>query len=71
MELLVIIGAIMTMAGIGLLIWCILQVNKARKAKLEDEALRARVQAILPWNLAALGLSAIGLGCVVAGVLLG
>lgn len=71
MELLVIIGAIMTLAGIGLLIWCILQVNKARKAQLEDEALRARVQSILPWNLAALGLSAIGLGCVVAGVLLG
>lgn len=70
MQSLVYIGALLTLAGIGLLLWCILQVMKARKAELSDEALRARVQKILPLNLGALGLSAIGLMCVVAGVLL-
>ncbi|MBU2982134.1 hypothetical protein KO498_09950 [Lentibacter algarum] len=70
METLVWIGAALTVAGVVGLFWCILKVNSARREKLPDDALRARVQAILPWNLGALGLSALGLGCVVAGIML-
>ena len=70
METLVWIGAALTVAGVVGLFWCILKVMAARRENLSDEALRARVQAILPWNLGALGLSALGLGCVVAGILL-
>lgn len=70
METLVWIGAALTLLGLAGLVWSILKVNAARKEGLDDEALRARVQAVLPLNLGALGLSALGLGCVVAGVLL-
>jgi len=71
MQSLVYIGALLTLGGIALLLWCIAQVIKARKAQLSDEELRTRIQKVLPLNLAALGLSALGLGCVIAGVLLG
>ncbi len=71
MEMLVWIGAAVSLMGLGGLIWCILQVNKARRQKLDDEAMRARVQAVLPWNMAALFLSVIGLMLVVVGILLG
>ncbi len=71
METLVWIGAAMTLAGVIGLFWCIFKVNAARRQGLGDDALRARVQSILPWNLGALGLSALGLGCVVAGIMLG
>lgn len=71
MQSLVYIGALLTLVGIALLFWCIARVMKARKAQLSDDELRAHIQGILPLNLGALGLSALGLGCVVAGVLLG
>jgi len=71
MEWLVWIGATVSLMGLCGLIWCILQVNTARRAKLDDEAMRARVQAVLPWNMAALFLSVIGLMLVVVGILLG
>lgn len=71
MPTLIYIGCALTIAGIALLVWCILQVNKARKAGLDDESLRTRIQRVIPWNLSALCLSALGLGFVVAGILLG
>ena len=70
MEYLVYAGAALTVLGLIGLIYSILKVNAARREALSDDALRARVQAVLPWNLGALGLSALGLGGVVAGVLL-
>lgn len=71
MEWLVWIGAAVSLMGLGGLIWCILRVNAARRQKLDDEAMRARVQSVLPWNMAALFLSVIGLMLVVVGILLG
>ncbi len=71
MEWLVWIGAAVSLMGLAGLIWCILKVNSARRKKLDDEAMRARVQAVLPWNMAALFLSVIGLMLVVVGILLG
>lgn len=64
-------GAALSMTGLAGLIWCILRVNKARKAGLSDEDLRAAVQAVLPWNLAALFLSVIGLMMVILGISFG
>ena len=71
MEALVWIGAAMSLAGIGGLLWCILAVARARRAGLEDAALRARLQQVVAWNLAALGVSALGLMLVVVGLFLG
>ncbi|GGH22558.1 hypothetical protein SAMN05444007_102229 [Cribrihabitans marinus] len=61
-------GAAISLAGLAGLIWCILRVNRARKAGLSDADLRAAVQAVLPWNLGALFLSVIGLMLVILGI---
>lgn len=64
-------GAAVTLAGLGGLVWCIVKVAAARRAGLDDAALRARLQRVVALNLGALLLSAIGLMMVVAGILLG
>lgn len=64
-------GATLSLAGLLGLVWCILRVMKARKSNLSDDELRAAVQAVLPWNLASLFLSVIGLMMVILGVSLG
>lgn len=71
MELLVWIGAAITLAGVGLLIACIVMAMRARNAGLDDDALKARLQKVVVWNLAALALSGIGLMAVIVGLFLG
>jgi hypothetical protein len=51
------------------MLWCIAKVRNARNARLPDEELRLVMAQILPRNLAALFLSAIGLMMVVVGIL--
>ncbi|KUJ76191.1 hypothetical protein AVO45_12810 [Ruegeria marisrubri] len=64
-------GAAVSLAGLAGLVWCILRVMKARKAGLSDDELREAVQSVLPWNLASLFLSVIGLMMVILGISLG
>lgn len=68
MVILVWAGAILTMLGIAGLIWCIAVAVRARRAGLSDEALKERLQKVVVVNMAALGVSAIGLMCVILGV---
>ena len=70
MVWLVRVGALVTIAGLGLLIWCMIQALKARRSGLDDAALRARMQRLVRVNLGALALSAIGLASVIVGVFL-
>ncbi len=70
MEILIWIGTALTLAGVAGLIYCIVLATKARRAGLPDDALRARLQRVVTLNLAALGVSAIGLMLVVTGILL-
>jgi hypothetical protein len=44
---------------------------RARRANLEEAAMRAELQRLITINMAALGFSALGLAAVVAGILLG
>jgi hypothetical protein len=60
-----------TLAGVGALMWCIIDVAAARHAGLTDDRLRARVQRAVTVNMAALGVSALGLALVVVGILFG
>lgn len=69
-DLMVWAGAALTLIGLVMLIWCILRVARARKSATDDDALRESLQKIVPLNLGALFLSAIGLMCVVIGVVL-
>lgn len=70
-EAIVWAGAALSVAGLLGLVWCIVRVAKARRQKLDDEALRAVVQSVLPYNLVALFLSVIGLMLVMTGIFLG
>ncbi|MGB3176969.1 MAG: hypothetical protein WBC68_04785 [Albidovulum sp.] len=70
MEWMIWVGAIVTLAGLAALIWCILGVNRARRAGLSDAELRARLQKAVTLNLGALLLSALGLIMVVMGIAL-
>jgi hypothetical protein len=70
MEMIVWIGAALTLAGVGMLVWCIVSVAKARRAGLPEEALKARLQRIVALNLAALGVSGLGLATVILGIVL-
>lgn len=65
------IGAVVTLVGLGGLIWCILIVARARKEDLDEAGMKARLQKVVALNMGALFLSAIGLMMVVVGILLG
>ena len=61
-------GAAISLLGLVGLILCILMVGRARRARLEDEAMRAVLKKALPLNLGALFLSVIGLMMVIVGI---
>lgn len=70
MEALIWIGGGISAAGLLGLIWSIIRVVSARKKGLTDEGLRDVVQKVLPYNMAALGLSILGLMLVMVGLML-
>lgn len=70
METLIWIGAVLSALGLVGIIASAVRVSRARKAGLDDAALKAVVQKAMPLNLGAFFLSMIGLGCVVVGVIL-
>ena len=71
MDILIWIGAGLTLLGFAGVIWSIVLVVRARRAGLDDAGLRARLQRALPVNLGALLLSFLGLMLVVLGIVLG
>lgn len=71
MEVIVWIGAALSLIGMAVIIYSIVAVMRAKRAKLSDEDLRARIGRILPINLGALFVSMIGLMTVIVGVMLG
>jgi hypothetical protein len=71
MEALIWGGAVLSLAGLGGLVYCIVRVWKARRAGLDDETLRNEVRKVLPLNLGALMLSVLGLMLVIVGIFLG
>ena len=68
MDWLIIVGAIMSVIGLAGLVASALKVMKAKREGLEDAELRARVQKAMALNMGALGLSVLGLMCVILGV---
>ena len=71
MQMLIWAGAALTLIGLLGLIYCILRVTWAKRSGLDDAAMRAELQRVVTINLAAVGLSALGLAAVVTGILLG
>jgi hypothetical protein len=70
MEILIWIGSILSLLGLVGLFWCIGTVLRAKKTAGSDEELRESLQKVVPLNMAALFLSAIGLMLVILGILL-
>ncbi|NUB43667.1 hypothetical protein GEU84_004660 [Fertoebacter nigrum] len=71
MDVLIWGGAALSLAGIAGLVWCIVAALSARRAGLPDDVMRTKLQRVVVMNLAALGISALGLMLVVVGILLG
>ncbi|KQI70989.1 hypothetical protein AN191_14870 [Loktanella sp. 5RATIMAR09] len=71
MEIVVWIGAALSVLGLCGIIYSIVAVTRAKRANLSDDELRARISKVLPINLLALLISVIGLMAVVIGVMLG
>ena len=71
MEWLVWIGTAISTIGLVGIVYSIVAVRSARKAAVDDDALRAKLTSILPINIGSLLLSILGLMLVVTGILLG
>ncbi len=63
-------GAGLTLLGVAGLGWCIFLAMKAKRAGLPDAQMKAALQQVVVWNLAALAVSGLGLMAVVVGVIL-
>jgi len=70
MELLILVGAVISVIGLVGIIYSILKGRSAKRDSTSDEELRAKIQSILPLNLGAFLVSVLGLMCVVIGVIL-
>jgi hypothetical protein len=70
MDALIWIGAALSVIGLVGIAYSIVAVTRAKRAGLDDEALRAKLARILPINLGALFVSTIGLMTVIIGVML-
>ena len=71
MDVLIWIGAAVSLCGVILLVYCIVAAVKARQAGLDEAQMRDKLQRLAAVNMGALGLSAIGLMMVVIGITLG
>ncbi|WP_254655974.1 hypothetical protein [Sulfitobacter sp. 20_GPM-1509m] len=70
-DLLIWAGAAISLIGLAGLVWCIIRVARAKRSQLDDDAMRAVLQSVVPLNLGALFVSAFGLMLVVLGIFLG
>jgi hypothetical protein len=70
-DILIWVGAVITLLGVIALIWCIVTVARARGAGLTEEAMKLKMRRVLAVNMGALAASTIGLMMVVLGIFLG
>lgn len=70
MEMLIWIGAALTMVGVVALVWCIVLAMRAKNSGLPDDQIKAQLQKVVALNLGALAVSGLGLMAVIVGVIL-
>ncbi|EAQ07175.1 MULTISPECIES: hypothetical protein [Yoonia] len=71
MEMVVWIGAALSVIGLIGIGYSVVMVTRAKRANLSDADMRARLAKVLPINLGALGVSVLGLMTVAVGIMLG
>lgn len=70
MEILVWIGAAVSLIGVAGLAYCIILALRARNSGQPEDVVRQILQKVVIYNMAALGISALGLMLVVLGIVL-
>lgn len=70
MDWLIWTGAAVSLLGVVGLFYCIVSAARAKKAGLDDDAMRGRLKSLVVINMAALFVSALGLMLVVLGIML-
>lgn len=70
MDVLIPIGAGVALLGLLGLLYCMWLAFSAKKQGLDEAAMKARLQTVVALNMAAMGISAIGLMMVVIGIML-
>ena len=70
MEILIWIGAGLTLLGVFGLLLCVLLALRAKRSPLGEEAIKSALQKVVALNLGALLLSGLGLMAVVTGIFL-
>lgn len=70
MEMLIWIGAAVSLLGVLGLLYCVYSAFKLRNAGLSEDKARVAMQRVVVINMAALGVSAIGLMMVILGIFL-
>ena len=70
MEILIPLGALVALLGLAGLGYCIWLALAAKRANLPDDEMKARLQKVVALNMAAMGVSALGLMMVVLGITL-
>lgn len=70
MIALIIIGAMLTLAGLGGVLWCIRKAVWLRKAELEADMVQVELNRLIFVHMAAIGAAFLGIGLLVAGLLL-
>lgn len=71
MDILIWAGAAISLLGVAGLGWCVMRALRLRHSGLPEDQMRAGLQRIVAVNMGALGVSALGLMLVVAGIVLG
>lgn len=71
MTLLVVIGVVLSLAGLAGILWCIRAAVRLRRAGTSDDALKAEIGRLMFAHTAAIGTAFVGLGLLVVGLLLG
>lgn len=69
MRTLILLGVLLTIAGLAGLAWCIVQGLRIRRAGPPPEEIHARLHRLIALNLGSVALAALGLACLVAGLL--
>jgi hypothetical protein len=71
MGALIWVGAVISLLGVGALVYCIVLAVRARKEDLDETQMMQRLQRLAAYNMGALAVAAMGLMMVVIGILLG
>ncbi|MCP1168479.1 hypothetical protein [Limimaricola litoreus] len=70
MDIIIWIGAALTLVGFGAIVWSLVAVMRLRRMGLDDAQMRERLARVVPLNIGALMLSMLGLMMVVVGLIL-